>query len=344
MTTMETPTQLPPSLTSDTPIDASLLELSVEEQRVIDEATAESKPKDKPADDAGDDAKPKEADKADVADPVAEVEDAPAADNLPDVGTKPEAFNGAPLPVPNLVTGEAPKFDELQAAIDKRRDELDKLYDDGDIKADEYRKRDRALSREETKLATEQAEYNANVKVQKAFLEQANQAAADQWKSDNTYFLAEDRNKNLFGTTLHLNAFQAAIDAVEVKRAADKQSVLGNRDLLEEARKLYMKTMGLSENTPLVVEETADAKLARLAKEAKDKGAPTRKGPDLDTVPKTVSAAPAAGADAGDDSSIDALFASNINDIENRMATMSRAEVDKLLRKLPGAAQVGTVD
>ena len=342
MTTTETQTQLPPQLTSDTPIDASLLELSTEEQRVIDEATADSKPKDKPADDV----EPKEAEKGDppvVAEPVAtKTDDPPAADGLPDVSAKAEQFNGAPLPVPNLVATEAPKFDELQAAIDKRREALDKQYDDGDIKADEYRKLDRALSREETKLAAEQAEYNANVKVQKAFLEQANQAAADQWKADNTYFLAEERNKSLFATTLHLNAFQAAIDAVEAKRATDKQPVLGNRDLLEEARKLYMKTMGMQENKP--AEETAEAKLARLAQEAKDKGAPKRKGPDLDTVPKTVSAAPAAGVDAGSDSSIDALFAQDINDIESQLANMSRAEVDKLLRKLPGAAQVGTVD
>jgi len=306
------------------PLDGSLLELSEAEQSVLDEAKAAAAPAPAPEPVAA----------APVAEPTPEVPAAPAeVDETIRVNL--DTAGNQHLPVPNMGVAEAPKFDERQAELDSRRDSLDKRYDDGEIEKDEYRRQTRALSREESALTTEIAEYRANAKAQAAFKQQAEQQAAQQWQSDWTDFLSTDRNKFIAGNKLTLASFQAAINAVEDKHAKDNKSPLSNSALLERARKFYIETMGIAD---------PDApKPPKVETPPVDNKPPKRPGIDPDVIPKTVSAAPNAGADPGGPDVIDELYASNIGDIEDRLARMNSSDLDRLLRKLPGAMQTGNL-
>lgn len=342
MTTMETPIQLPASSTNDTPIDESLLELNEAEQKAIDAATQDIAAAKQSKDAAEAVATPAHADaSAKAAEPAAvdgaaATTDATDADPLPDVTVSRDAPQIQTLPVPHIIGGEAPKFDEAQAAIDKQRDEIDAAYDKGDLTAIEFRKRDREISRRELELATQRARFDTALQTQKAFVDQANKASEDAWTSDYRAFTLDPQNAELFKTTLHWNAFQGALNAVQDDREKQKLTPLNNQALLDEARKVFMRVMGVKD--PAVV--AADA----AAKKAKDAGPPQRKTLAQDEIPRTVGQVPAAGADTSDATTIDTLFSEDINDLEDRFARMPRHELDTLLRKLPGATATGNAE
>lgn len=310
----ETQTQLPPSSTSDSIVQPDMLELEASEQAALDDA----KPKETPAP------------PVEEAPPVeAKQEEAPPEEDGIDVSVD---LSGASLPapaIPAIQPKDVPDFAAAQQAIDAERVALDKAYDANDIDAAEFRRKDRELSRRETALATQQARYETQVETQRAFVEAAQKSAQAAWEVAYKDFFAQSDNVEMFNTTVKRGAFQQCITAVENWLESQKKPPLSNEALLAEARKVYIREMGIVEKKP-----------------EPPKPAPVRK-PDSKPVPRTVAEAPAAAPVVTATSDVDELYGMDIDSLENRIARLQQSDpnaLDALLKKLPGATVTGNAD
>lgn len=219
-----------------------------------------------------------------------------------------------PAPTPEPETPKEPDWEAERKALKDK-------FDDGDLDDDEY-ERERELLME--RRAEWRAEQKAAAMVSE-HLEKAHQQAVQrhqedldrQWEQSMQAFMGVEANATLLADPTRVAAFNAVLAAV-----AQEQPDATYAQMLDEARDRTMKAFNMAP-------PAAPADDKRKVAEALAARQPGATPPDL-------SRAPAAGFDnerGGEFKDLDDL---DIDELENRLARMPEADVDRFLETAPG--------
>lgn len=203
---------------------------------------------------------------------------------------------------------EAPKdFDQEFQALQQR-------YEDGALDEDELAKANRALAKEEAAHEAKLAIYNDRI-------EQAKQAASQEFATATQAF--ESEHSEFLKNPIRRQAMQDAINAVD----AETNGTLAAKDLIGRASAMAFEAFGYKPAAP----QSRDDKLSK-ASEARKPG----------KAPRTLRDAPAAAAlETSANSTFSELDTKDISDLEDSLAHMTPHQVEEYLRDAPGANETG---
>ena len=262
--------------------------------------------------------------------------DTPAGESAPAQATEPgdpeappagepaaaaEPAAADPQPQPLITAPEARDFKAEREAIDARyQGELGQLKDrfnSGDLDDDEYEtERERVIQArqdERDNLTVDRVKYETRAELAQDF---ANQS----WQQNVKTFLADPENAIIGRSVGMQKLWQDHMQTVVNEAGAAGQPPPSDLELMAAARTSLMQELGLSAAPK--VEAPASTK-------------PTHKAPKLDDLPPSMGTGP--GASPGIAATTEELAGMEITALEQQMAGMSEAQMDKLLRSTAGA-------